>query len=119
MLNSRTLRTAAFSAVIISLAACSQFEAVYPDKQSGQSSSTSGDPSSSGGFFSNLFGGGAKMQPAPSVSVNGFLWRASLDTLSFLPLASTDPFGGVIITEWYAAPETPAERFKGTVNISD
>ena len=51
------------------------------------------------------------------IGVNGFLWRASLDTLSFLPLSSADPFGGVIITDWYAPPESPAERFKVTVYI--
>lgn len=49
------------------------------------------------------------------IAVNGFLWRASLDTVSFMPLASADAYGGVLITEWYAPPETPAERFK--VNI--
>ncbi len=49
--------------------------------------------------------------------MNGFLWRASLDTLSFLPLSSADPFGGVIITDWYAPPESPGERFKVTVYI--
>ena len=46
------------------------------------------------------------------IGVNGFLWRASLDTLAFLPLASADPFGGVIITDWYSPPESPDERFK-------
>lgn len=51
------------------------------------------------------------------IGVNGFLWRASLDTVSFLPLSSADPFGGVIITDWYAPPETPDERFKATVFI--
>lgn len=49
------------------------------------------------------------------IGVNAYLWRASLDTLSFMPLASADPFGGVILTEWYTPPETPDERFK--VNI--
>ncbi len=53
------------------------------------------------------------------IGVNGFLWRASLDTVSFMPLASADPFGGVIITEWYAPPESPGERFKMTVYILD
>lgn len=53
------------------------------------------------------------------VAVNAFLWRASLDTLSFLPLASADPFGGVIITDWYNPPESPNERFKVTVYILD
>lgn len=61
--------------------------------------------------------------PAPSsaasVSVNGYLWRASLDTLSFMPLASADPYGGVIITDWYINPEKPDERFKCTVYILD
>ncbi len=53
------------------------------------------------------------------IGVNSFLWRASLDTLSFMPLASADPFGGVIITDWFAPPETPDERFKVTVYILD
>jgi len=51
------------------------------------------------------------------VGVNSFLWRGALDTVSFMPLASADPFGGVIITDWYAPPETPQERFKLTVYI--
>lgn len=69
-----------------------------------------------------LFGlGGDK--PAASgpaqIGVNGYLWRASLDTLSFMPLASADPYGGVIITDWYSNPEAPNERFKATVYILD
>jgi hypothetical protein len=51
------------------------------------------------------------------IGVNAFLWRASLDTLSFLPLSSADPFGGVIITDWYSPPESPDERFKVTAYI--
>lgn len=58
-------------------------------------------------------------QSGGGVAVNAFLWRASLDTLSFLPLASADPFGGVIITDWYNPPESPNERFKVTVYILD
>lgn len=46
------------------------------------------------------------------IGVNAFLWQASLDTLSFLPLVSADPFGGVLITDWYEDPKTPGERFK-------
>lgn len=70
-----------------------------------------------GGLFST-----SKKRTAPptaGIGVNGFLWRASLDTLSFMPLASADPFGGVIITDWYAPPEAPNERFKMTVYILD
>ncbi len=49
------------------------------------------------------------------IGVNTFLWRGALETVSFMPLASADPYGGVIITDWYAPPETPNERFK--INI--
>lgn len=65
-------------------------------------------------------GGGAKApSDQPSIGVNGYLWRASLDTLAFMPLASADPYGGVIITDWYVNPEKPDERFKCTVYILD
>ena len=53
------------------------------------------------------------------IGVNGYLWRATLDTLSFMPLASADPYGGVVITDWYTNPERPSERFKCTVYILD
>ena len=53
------------------------------------------------------------------IGVNAFLWRASLDTIDFIPLASADPFGGVIITEWYRPPESDGERFKLNVYITD
>lgn len=56
---------------------------------------------------------------AVGAGVNSFLWRASLDTISFMPLSGADPYGGVIITDWYSAPESPNERFKITVYILD
>ncbi len=58
-------------------------------------------------------------QAAPNMGVNAYLWRASLETLEFMPLAEVDPFGGVIITDWYANPEAPDERFKANVYILD
>lgn len=58
-------------------------------------------------------------QGGGGIGVNSFLWRATLDTVSFMPLVSADPFGGVIITDWYAPPQTPAERFKVNVYILD
>ncbi len=54
-----------------------------------------------------------------AIGVNAFLWRASLDTLTFMPLESADPFGGVIITGWHSDAATPNERFKATVYILD
>jgi len=73
------------------------------------------------GFNPFNFGrGGSKAAPSSgSIGVNGFLWRASLDTLAFMPLASADPYGGVIVTDWYTNPEKPDERFKATVYILD
>ena len=53
------------------------------------------------------------------IGVNSFLWRASLDTVAFMPLNSADPFGGVIITDWFSPHETPNERFKMTIYILD
>ena len=62
---------------------------------------------------------GASRAAAPAIGVNSYLWRATLDTLAFMPLASADPYGGVVITDWYANPEKPDERFKATVYILD
>ncbi|MGH6987105.1 MAG: DUF3576 domain-containing protein [Caulobacteraceae bacterium] len=53
------------------------------------------------------------------IGVNGYLWRATLDTLAFMPLSSADPYGGVVITDWYADPQDPSERFKAVVYILD
>jgi hypothetical protein len=72
---------------------------------------------SDGGVGLTLFGGSKENAVAAPVVVNAYLWRASLDTLAFMPLASADPFGGVIISEWYAPPETPDERFKVNIYI--
>jgi hypothetical protein len=74
-------------------------------------------------LIGSLFGGGKKSDGggggggAPGVGVNSFLWRATLDTVSFMPLASADPFGGVIITDWFSPADMPAERFKVNVFI--
>lgn len=54
-----------------------------------------------------------------TIGVNSYLWRASLDALSFMPLLSADSSGGVIITDWYANPANPGERMKVTVSILD
>jgi len=51
------------------------------------------------------------------IGVNAFLWRATLDTLSFMPLTSADPFGGVVITDWYQPPGAGNERFRATAYI--
>lgn len=72
-------------------------------------------------------GGGSKDRPkadlaaskVTTIGVNAYLWRASLDTLSFMPMVQTDSNGGVIVTDWYANPNSPNERMKLTVSILD
>lgn len=54
---------------------------------------------------------------ASGLSVNAFLWRATLDTLSFMPLASADPFGGTIITDWYSPAAADGERFRAQAYV--
>jgi len=54
-----------------------------------------------------------------AIGVNSYLWRATLETLSFMPLTQADSAGGVIVTDWYANPENPGERVKVSVAILD
>ncbi len=54
-----------------------------------------------------------------TIGVNSYLWRASLEALSFMPLLQTDSNGGVIVTDWYTNPNNPNERMKVTVTILD
>ena len=54
-----------------------------------------------------------------TIGVNSYLWRASLEALSFMPMLQTDSNGGVIVTDWYANPSNPGERMKVTVTILD
>ena len=58
-------------------------------------------------------------QAQTGIGVNAYLWRASLETLSFMTLVSADPWGGVINYEWLDNPQNQNERFKVTVYILD
>ena len=108
-------------ALATAVGACSgdvQYE--YPVKtgREGYASSAKKQDSVVGPEGFNIFGSSKKDDPGASgIGVNSFLWRASLDSISFMPVASADAFGGVIITDWYALPETPNERFKVNIYI--
>ena len=54
-----------------------------------------------------------------TIGVNAYLWRASLETLSFMPLVQTDSNGGVLVTDWYVNPNSPNERMKLTISVLD
>lgn len=54
-----------------------------------------------------------------TLGINAYLWRASLDTIGFMPLAQVDSNGGVIITDWYVSPQSANERVKVTITVLD
>ncbi len=85
-------------------------------RQHGESAPQYEEPESIFGEGGVSFGGKKEQVDGGGIGVNSFLWRASLDTISFMPLVSADPFGGVIITDWYS-PQSPNERFKVNVYI--
>lgn len=103
MIQAGLLRGALFMIAALALAACSAFRS---DDAAAQQRG--------GGLF-----GGSDSSAQAGIGVNSYLWRASLDTLNFMPLESADPFGGVIITDWYTDAAAPGERFKATVYILD
>ena len=59
----------------------------------------------------------SEQEAGASLQVNKYLWRGALETLSFMPLASADPFGGVIVTDWYSPAGASGERFKATAYV--
>jgi hypothetical protein len=110
--------------LLLSLQACGYGKADYQTRRQGDTAPHSVDqtpPSIFGPSGLTLFGGNDNKPVEPGagngIAVNSYLWRASLDTISFMPLASADPFGGVIITDWYTPPEAQSERFKVTIYI--
>ncbi len=66
-----------------------------------------------------LFSGSDSAVKVAELPVNGYMWRAALETFSFLPMRSADPVAGVIISDWYSDPIKPDERFKVTIYIMD
>lgn len=105
--------------MILLLTACAdsvKVEADYPDTDKERLYRYG---SLSGGEGISLLGGKRRgeSEDQSGIGVNSFIWRAALDTVSFMPLASADPFGGIIMTDWYAAPETPGERTKVQIYV--
>ena len=106
------------------LAACGETKTVEPNRRPGQSQPDFGDTPRDSMFGPGglqLFGGDKKKndEGGSGIGVNAYLWRASLDTIAFMPISSADPFGGVILTDWYSPAGTTNERFKLSVFIMD
>lgn len=97
-------------------------EAKYPEDPDDKRRARAGSMLKDNGFL--LFGGNKTsndespaIASSSGIGINSYLWRAALDTLSFMPLASADPFGGVIITDYYENPKAKGEKFKVNVYI--
>jgi hypothetical protein len=104
-------------ALLLALAACGESGpstvANQPIREHGaiHNDAERGTLTGEGGWV--IFGGKSKSDDSgANIGVNGFVWRATLDTLSFMPFASADPFGGVVLTDWYEDPKTPGTRYK-------
>jgi hypothetical protein len=117
------LRHALLAAMLLAAASCTgKTEYNYPDAKPGQRVDPTGSNKQYEGLVGqdgfNFFGRKSTEDTGGGgIGVNSYLWRASLDSIAFMPVASADPFGGVIITDWYSPPETPDERFKLNVYI--
>ena len=102
-------RYTAVTVLVLTLGGCESLGiAPDPPPPTAASSTSTG----TGGLIEKFFGDSNQGGSGGGIAVNSYLWRASLDTMSFMPLSSADPFGGVIITDWYTPPETPNERIK-------
>jgi len=115
-------RWASVSLIALSLAACSG-GARNPDpiysQQERERREQIGSVFGSDGVS---FGGSRRARPdeeGSGLGVNSLLWRAALDTVSFMPVVSADPFGGTIITDWFTPGDQPNERVKVNLYILD
>lgn len=125
--NRAVLATAALAlAAVLGLSACDSFDPVYPEsRRKGASTPTFSNEKKNenifgdGGLLGAVNKAGKGQGDGVGIGVNAFLWRASLDTIGFMPIATADAFGGTIITDWHQLPESPSERFKINIFILD
>jgi len=102
----------ALVAALLSLSACGVKTSNADVNNFQNSGLPQGQTGDSGLAWSFGKGSNSTNSQATQIQVNAYLWRATLDTLSFMPMVSADPFGGVVITDWYSPASTPGERFK-------
>jgi len=102
--------------ILLMISNCSNYKSVFSNKVNGEtqkpilvSENTRKDV-----LLSKII----NPQNLDNVNVNGYLWRATLNILSFVPLISTDALSGTIITDWYANKNIQNQRLKITGKIN-
>lgn len=123
IISSGSRRALLMMAMLLALTACglaADEDTNYPQTEEDRRKASRGKLTGDEGL--TIGGGGNEKEKDAGknpLGVNSFLWRASLDTLSFLPISAADPFGGTILTDWYEDAQAPGERFKVNVLILD
>ena len=109
-------------ATLLALPSCSMFKAdadtAYPKSEEDRRRERNGKITGEEGLVVGTSDKDKESGKNP-LGVNSFLWRATLDTLAFLPITAADPFGGTILTDWYEDADAPGERYKVNVLILD
>ena len=119
----KVLKVTLVVSICLAVAACgnrraaTQASADSPPISAAESNNreTAGYPDEDGSSIWDVFGPNKTEQ---TVNVNRYIWAASLDVLSFLPVTSVDPFTGVIITD-YGTPPGGGRSYRATVHIKD
>ena len=61
--------------------------------------------------------GGMNNNTTYSFATSNPLWRATLDSLDFMPLVSANYSGGIVVTDWYSENNTPEESIKISIRF--
>lgn len=117
-----SIRAVAIAALLLSgsLAACSAFKDIKTEPAEVNPTDMPKGPGLLSGESGNLLdafkskGGG---EGGGSIGVNIYLWRASLESIAFMPITQADSNGGIIVTDWYTSPAKPNERIRANVLI--
>lgn len=71
------------------------------------------------GLFNKLLGfGGSSKSSDGTISVDGYLWRAVVDSTYKFPIERIEPKYGILLTDWYTLPSKPGYRYKLNVYIT-
>lgn len=114
----QVLKSGAFFAALTSLAACGGGGGAFgpaTDRPPQYSDPNNPQNIDTENTIWNAFNRGAN---ETNVSVNKYIWSASIEVLDFLPIESVDPFTGVIVTG-YGTPPGGGRAYRATILIND